>query len=354
MKNQIGLQITDRRFNYDALRIASTLAVILIHVNWKFFSARSETPSTDIHYIVESIINIITRFSVPCFVMISGAFNLNNKENSHFSDFYRKVSWKIFIPLFGAGFISAIIEILLYKRNVLQLIRSTIIGVGVISWFMYMLAGIYILTPFIIRLKSVINDKVYISLAFLMTVWATGSQAISSQKTPYAIGVVFAYLSYYLMGDVILNFIHLKCKSIVYFLVAISMFFLSFIARYVGVTYYLSNPYTNFFSPFIVIASLCIFAGVKVIDIKWNLTWLSKKTFYIFIFHSIINDVLFDISNSLFGNTFEFVQLLIITVVTFMISLAIAIVYDIFWSRRNAWKEKWYALGLWKKLNSWS
>lgn len=280
--------------------------------------------------------------------MISGAFNLNNKENIHFSDFYRKVSWKIFIPLLGAGFILAITEILLDKRNVLQLIRSTIIGGGVISWFMYMLAGIYILTPFIIRLKTVINDKVYIAFAFFMIVWATGSQAVSSQKTPYAIGVVFAYLSYYLMGDVILNFIHLKHKSIFYFMVAITMYFLSFIARYIGVTYYLSNPYTNFFSPFVVVASLCIFAGVKEIDIKWNLSWLSKKTFYIFVFHSIINDILFGISDRMLGNTFEFVQLLLITSATFVISLAIAIVYEKFWNSRNAWKKKWYSQRFWR------
>ncbi len=65
--------------NFDLLRILSAAAVIVIHVNWHFFGARAGTPSTDIRYLAESVLSIVTHFAVPCFLMISGAFNLRMK-----------------------------------------------------------------------------------------------------------------------------------------------------------------------------------------------------------------------------------------------------------------------------------
>lgn len=76
MNQKLTSSNSNRLNNYDALRIISTVAVILIHVNWQFFWTKAATPSMSVNYIVESSINIIARFSVPAFVMISGAFNL--------------------------------------------------------------------------------------------------------------------------------------------------------------------------------------------------------------------------------------------------------------------------------------
>lgn len=72
--------LPNRDNNLDLLRIISTFSVILIHVNYYFFQSRVFTPEFTKLYIFESMVNTVTRFSVPYFIMISGAYLLNNKK----------------------------------------------------------------------------------------------------------------------------------------------------------------------------------------------------------------------------------------------------------------------------------
>lgn len=69
-----------RQNSLDLLRIMATIAVIFIHVNCHYFQNNYDNPICSGIYVLESFINIIMRFSVPAFVMISGAFNLHNKK----------------------------------------------------------------------------------------------------------------------------------------------------------------------------------------------------------------------------------------------------------------------------------
>ena len=88
-----------RNNGYDLLRILATIAVVLIHVNAMFFSKRIGENTWQTNYIVENIINIVTRFSVPAFMMISGAFALSNPQNADIKRFYCKSIYKIYVPL---------------------------------------------------------------------------------------------------------------------------------------------------------------------------------------------------------------------------------------------------------------
>lgn len=338
--------------NYDVLRIISTIAVIVIHVNWHFFGSRARTPMLDANFLVESILNIVTRFSVPAFVMISGAFNLRKETNGNIIIFYKKSIWKIFLPsaLAIALFFSYdITKAIVFKRNILSSVMEIVYGDYYNLWFIYMLAGLYLLTPFIVKLKENLNSNTYIIASFSLLLWAVISQAVSSQKVAYAIGVVFAFLGYYLAGDIILNYIDLRHKSISYYAIAGIMFALAFIARFLGATYYLSAAYTNFFSPFITVASLCIFAAVKQSRVQKDWSWLSGKTFYLYIFHTIVYSSIFKILRFLGIAGLEPVQIIIVSGLTFFVSLVLSVFYDKFWSSRIAWKKKYDALTIWEK-----
>lgn len=204
------MQINRQRYNnYDLLRIISTIAVILIHVNYMYFQHRAYEPQLNVLYCIESFLNIITRFSVPVFIMISGGFNLKNSKNGNLGEFYKKTIWKIFFPAAGAMILFLIIDgirTIIGKNNILLgSIKGIITGGFYNLWFLYMLAGLYILTPFVIKLKEVIAGTTYKNIAVLLMFWAVVSQAVSSQKLAYAIGVVVSFLGYYLLGDVILS-----------------------------------------------------------------------------------------------------------------------------------------------------
>lgn len=312
----------------------------------------------NVNYIAESSINIIARFSVPAFVMISGAFNLKNKRNEEFANFYKKTSWKVVIPFIGLVLLLFAFDVLKAKLNgtwMLAAAKTSWNGIRVGNyynlWFMYMLVGLYLFTPFIIKLRNTVSEKVYIRLSVGMLVWAVVSQSLSGQLAAYEIGVIFSFLSYYLIGDVILNFVDLKHGTAWYFCIAAVMFVLTFVARYRGAMYYMDNAYTAFFSPFIVVASICVFAGVKNIRVDRDLSWLSNKTFYIYMFHSVIYTVLVRRAWPMFGTKHELLQIIVIVVLTFILSLLVSIVYDSFWRNRKKWKEDWYSLKIWQNGN---
>ncbi|MDD3241038.1 MAG: acyltransferase [Lachnospira sp.] len=89
---------TRRYNNYDLLRILATIAVIVIHVNYRYFAYRAYTPSMDKYYIIESLFNMVSRFSVPIFVMLSGAFLLHKESNGDAKAFYKKSCKKLLVP----------------------------------------------------------------------------------------------------------------------------------------------------------------------------------------------------------------------------------------------------------------
>lgn len=360
MKNNSILTEQNRtasRFNnYDLLRIVSTVAVILIHVNWHYFSKYAHTPSLTPAYVIGSWINIITRFCVPEFVMISGAFNLKNQKNGSFATFYKKTSWKIGVPTAGAILLFLIfdeIRAAVIGSSIISPIKGIVTGMYYNLWFLYMLAGLYLMTPLIIQIRNSISDKAYTLVGTILMLWAIISQAVSDQKIAYAIGVVFAFLGYYIVGDLILNKITLQHKNIFYLGIVVGAFTLTFVARFLGAEYYLSNPYTNFFSPTIAIASICIFAVVKQVNIKHDYSWLSGKTFYIYVFHTITYLTIFKLIEDIeIKGAEELAAILLVLVATFFISLICSVLYDKFWKARDSWKNKWYLMKIWDRIGA--
>lgn len=79
------VDVKTRLGNYDLLRIISAVAVVLIHVNVHYFETISNSS-----YCFAEITNVLTSFSVPCFVMLSGAFLLHDYRNENFKYFYVK------------------------------------------------------------------------------------------------------------------------------------------------------------------------------------------------------------------------------------------------------------------------
>lgn len=94
-----------RERNYDLLRIISTIAVVMIHVSAIWFGnaiagiserGLSVTDARSTYWIC--LYNSLPRFAVPCFVMLSGAFILEDEKNIEYKRFYAKSFAKIGIP----------------------------------------------------------------------------------------------------------------------------------------------------------------------------------------------------------------------------------------------------------------
>ena len=107
--------MTERENNYDLLRIVSSIAVIMIHVSsiWldriDIIIANGPKNNLCIENMyspaVICIYNSISRFAVPCFIMLSGAFILDNERNLDYKTFYCKSFAKVGIPTIVFSFI---------------------------------------------------------------------------------------------------------------------------------------------------------------------------------------------------------------------------------------------------------
>lgn len=93
MENRISY--TGRIQYLDSTRVIAILAVVLLHCSVMFL----DTSGMD--YIVGSILNNVTRFGVPCFVMISGALFLDENRTASLRSIWDKyikyIIWLIVI-----------------------------------------------------------------------------------------------------------------------------------------------------------------------------------------------------------------------------------------------------------------
>ena len=322
-----------RENNYDLLRIISTFAVILIHVN-AFFIYRAADHSSVLYW-VESAINIVTRFSVPCFVMLSGAFLLSNPKNKDYKTFYKKSFTKIFLPFIAVSvllFPFAEINQLKMGGSLLAPIINIVTGNGYYNlWFMFMLFGLYIFVPIIIRVKESVSNKSYCIAAVIWLVFSVLNQLTTAYKLSYAFGVIFSYMGYFLVGNVIYENLRGKKNAVVFFILSMACFSITFAYRFfykVGEIAY--DPFSSFFSPFIVLASLLIFIAFGNIKINRCFAKLSSRTFYIYMFHTIIFKSLL----SLIGDKIKLnpiVTILLVTVVTFIFAWLVSIAFMEIW-----------------------
>ena len=349
-----------RSANYDLLRIIATVAVIAIHANWLYFAENHAVYSGEISWIVQSLINIVTRFSVPCFVMISGAFNLNNQANAGIRYFYKKTAYRIFLPFAAALLLevaATILMNLLLRRELDCELKGLFTTGAYNTWYMYMLLGVYFLTPFLVKLKASLSRSTYKRFAVATLVWAVVSQSTSTQKMSYSMGVVAAFLGYYFMGDVIRSEIG-KCtvaikKKIVLCSSAVGLLAVgvTFWARAAGMNYYIENWSTNFFSPTIVLYSISVFAAFSAIGVKAGagLCRLSKRTFFLYLFHTMVLILLHAAVKRKIGN--ELLAIALLTLLTFVLSLLLSVCFEKAWNFicvKFSLEEKWKQMKIWK------
>ena len=333
--------MTKRNNSLDLLRVISTIAVIMIHINWNYFGPISESYQWSFHYAIESLINIVTRFSVPAFVMISGYFNLKDQKNMNVSYFYKKTFIKIGLPVIVVITLFAITDLFDIQHRGTTLVpalQSILNGTYYNLWFVYMIFGCYFLTPVILAFKEKTSYRTYKMFVIISLFWAFLSQATSSQSYSYSIGVVGAFITYYMYGDLVRIELEkrrkkrIKDNNLKYFLISLLCIALTFYSRWKGNSYYLSAAFTNFFSPTIMIYSICVFKSFVNLNIKANWSRLSNLTFYIYLFHTWIYLWIFTWIDRVIHFKPIF-MIMIVTALTFTLSWLVSMIYNWLWNK---------------------
>ncbi len=203
-----------RTMYFDILRIIACFAVIMIHLSSQWFNILSlETKS----WMALNIYNSIARFAVPVFVMISGALFLNPEKEIELPVLLKKNVLRIAVAFV---FWSAVYSLV----DRLQGVRMRDVAFGFITgglhlWFLYLIAGLYLIVPLLRKLtESEKLTKYFLLLWFIFSVLITTAEAgVSYFKSyfPHWIDVikeaanlnfVTGFVGYYILG----HYLHQK------------------------------------------------------------------------------------------------------------------------------------------------
>lgn len=316
-----------RNASVDVLRSFSMVLVVLLHVAAPYATSGLEAQEYNSAFWIGNIINSFCRVCVPLFVMISGAFLLGRNEPYAF--FYRKRAARVLWPLvFWSGAYVLYLFLMQYigsgELQILPVVNRLLIGKPFYHlWYMYMLIGLYLITPIINRaIQSLelqeLKRVAYIMLAvgFLINLW----NAYFKNDSIFILWFA-EYIGYFLMGYFIINS-HKKWSSIGHLAVyGVSSLLIA------AMTYFFKDPFFyNYLFPLVILASLSIFKLFSQNSLHANwLSRFSKLTLGVYLIHAGILDIIRLLSDRLELTTgFTVLDVLIKFCLVFGISLTLA------------------------------
>ncbi len=349
----------------DLIRTIAIIGVILLHAA-NDLTSQQMNQFEIIRWGTVNIYQTLGRTGVPLFVMLTGALLLQpNKLEESIGVFFKKRLTRIALPfLFWGAFFFAWDFLVDHQINS-QSITSTSIIQGILGgpyfhfWYLYMLLGLYLLTPI---LRIIVAHAKRNLIQYLLVIWFLGTAIVPLLGLfgPYQLNsFVFTfplYAGYFILGTYLLS-VKMKRKTLV-ILMSIG-FALTAIGTYAiaatvggGETYF----FQEYISPTMILASVMLFLLLNTIQAppltgngsaqkgimqkeatqkkignsngKKLLGLISENTLPIFLFHIIILECLWRgyFGFTLNGNTVNsIIGVPLATVITLFICLAIIV-----------------------------
>ncbi len=292
-----------REKNLDLLRVIATIMVVLNHVATSFVTSNTNNP--DISFTIGNLFNSTSRTAVPIFVMLSGAFILDDDRNKEYRYFYKKVYRKILIPLiiwsiayFTYSMIYEVAKELNHEEGVSYTspLLNWLNGQPYYHlWYMYMILGLYLISPLLIRLREDIGEKMTLKLGVILI--PVGMIITYTSDLFWIISFV-KYLGYFILGYSLRKYYSINKTKLLPFLVGtIASASLVFAGTEIIVRLKIHSIdplifYGNL-SPFVISGAICmyiVFLNLKRVQAR--ISYLADYTFYIYVLHAGILNVI--------------------------------------------------------------
>ena len=322
---------TNKRIIYlDALRALSAFLVVLLHVSANGYESLDVQSNT---WLVYDIYNSVTRGAVPVFVMISGALFLQSKKQIPLRQLYSKYILKMVILYVFWSAVYALASLVIQKDT--AFFRNFIHG-EYHMWFLPMMAGLYMLLPF---LKRIAEDekllKYFVILGFIFNILlpyaSLFSESIVYLSDKLKMRFVISFVFYFLLGAYLHKAI-IKIKSIYAALLFAAVLVFKIVFNKAALMYALPFSTDNSFSAENFLLSVFGFLFVK--NLNWEkigertkrlISTLSQYALGIYVFHVLAKALLKYIG--LTTQAFHpIISIPVITVLTYLISLFVCYV----------------------------
>ncbi len=251
-----------KNYNLEIVRMISFLMVIAIHIANYYCRAYGSISSGE--YYFSLLINTISRVSVPCFFMLSGALLLGRQDTIQKS-LGRAKNMLLKLGVWSVAFY--FFNTYVTHQTTFRISNFWYSPSEAHLWYLYVLIPIYIMLPFLQVLSNGLDEKLEKAFAILGFVWLSAVYVLSvfGKGFYYDLPILGnrSYIYYFFMGYLInkhRKLITLKAK---HHLMIISMCSVIIFAVTVAVTlnsHVHYEKFLNYGNPFMILASLSFFA----------------------------------------------------------------------------------------------
>ena len=270
----------------NVLRLVATFAVVLIHTSSGWFES-NPTPEREIF--TYGFYKHIGVFAVPLFVMITGGLILDPKRKTPYPIILKKYVRRIALALLVFGLPMSLAESYLVGEGLLSGVYSFLIGQSWSHmWYLYMLIGLYLLTPIIkpfILSSSKKTIEVALTVLFVISIvlptlvkYGIPIESWMMLGTPY---IFYYVLGYYLLH--LENWQLGKMGGIC--LIAI---FVAIIALFEIKGFEFSSRFSQYYGIKTAFGAVSFFLLFKRFDSKWRVAdKIAPHCFAIYILHMV-------------------------------------------------------------------
>jgi len=311
----------------DVLRLIGIIGVILIHIvsnTMETFGGLSDNAHK--FYV---FIHFLFEFSVPLFIMISGMMFLKKKDIT-FKEMFKKYILKIIliILVFGTGmilmeevFINKNVSLELFKKVIIRLLEGDI---WAHMWYLYLILGLYLITPAFILITNNIKEKEYkIFLVILFSLTILLSLLNSAFKVNIAFNMIniSGYIFYYLYGHFLYSYtISNKFKILNYILAFLGIIYTIYRASTYNSLDYIYG-YTTIV-PCVLASSLVLLLKDRDIKLKINniINNIGICSLGIYIIHQFFINIIYKVLKFDLIVSYPYIGLIIYLIVIFLCS----------------------------------
>lgn len=189
-----------RFLSIDLARIIAAVAVVIIHVVSNSYFLLSDIGYRN--WVMTSLIGWLVIWGTPLFIMISGFLLINPKKTENFKQFILKRSSRILIPLIFWNIFYYLFDHN-FKNVSLNEFFYQISHTGTYShlYFLNILIGLYLITPFLSKLVTKINLNLIIPfLVTISSLYHFSYCFLNFPKFNNIFTIYLPYISYYLAG----------------------------------------------------------------------------------------------------------------------------------------------------------
>ena len=308
-----------RDVKLDVLRVLACVMIVLMH---------SPMPGLNTPGAVLSGLSYLTAPGIGLFFMVSGSLLLKRNKNGIFGTrgFLKRRFSKILIPLIFWSLVGFLLE-----KNGVENTELSIL------WFMYCLAGIYLLTPILSRWLNgaSIHEVEFYLFLWLLTLFVPFAKIffpVNESDTSW-LYYFHGYVGYFVLGYYLQNYSDEK-ESIIRKMGLVVMTIIILISVAIPMAFFMLKVEVNFYSLFwylsITVALQCIvwWSVVKrlmknVANLPRFVVELSKLSFGIYLIHILVmRNILWE--TTWMQNMHGIVQIVVCTILTFTISALIS------------------------------